>query len=296
MLATQTYPIPRRPLEPATYKTIRVTPVTPSIGAEIEGVDLARPLDDEQWAEVHDAFLRHLAIFFRGQKPLTPEQQMRFGRLFGPLHAHPAAPHVEGHPEVMIIRTHKDSRINNGESWHSDVSCDVEPPLGSILQIRHTPPVGGDTMFSTMYAAYDDLSPAMQEFLGGLIGVHESDHVYRGRYDTDDTGKVFPVAEHPVIRTHPETGRQTIFVNRIFTRRIKGLSQPESEAVLDFLLKHVESPYYQMRFRWQTNDVAVWDNRCSQHIAIWDYWPHERIGHRVTIQGDAPFYRRTPSA
>jgi taurine dioxygenase len=286
-----TFAIPRKKLEEGSYRTIRVTPATPCLGAEVSGVDLAQPLSAEQWTEVHDAFLRHIVLFFRGQKKLSPEEQTRFGRLFGPLHIHPAAPSVPGHPEVMIIRTQKDSKFNNGENWHSDVSCDVEPPLGSILQIRERPQFGGDTMFSNMYAAYDDLSPSMRKFLCTLTAVHESDHLYRGRYTQDDAHKQYPAAEHPLIRTHPETGKQAIFVNRTFTTSIKGLAQLEAEALLQFLFKHVENPYYQVRFRWQDNDVAVWDNRCAQHIAIWDYWPHERLGHRVTVQGDRPFYR-----
>jgi taurine dioxygenase len=290
----QFFPIPRRPIESQCYKTITVKPVAPAIGAEVVGVDLSKPIGDEQWNEIHQAFLRHLVLFFRGQRRLAPDEQIRFGRRFGTLHIHPAAPHVEGFPEVMIIRTQKDSKVNNGEDWHSDVSCDTEPPLGSILQIQLLPQCGGDTCFSNMYAAYDDLSAPMKSFLGGLVAVHESDHVYRGRYadqGVDDTGKTFPVAEHPLIRTHPETGKQCIFVNRIFTTRIKGLQRPESDALLQFLLRHVENPYYQYRFRWQENDVAVWDNRCAQHLAIWDYWPHERTGNRVTIQGDRPFFR-----
>src|SRR5215218_3004945 len=143
------------------YKTIQVTQSTPAIGAEIRGVNLTRPLPDAQWEEVHDAFLRYSAIFFRDQSPMTPEQQIAFGRRFGELHIHPAAPHMEGHPEVFVIHAHKDSKIANGEFWHSDVSCEDEPPLGSILQIHTLPPSGGDTLFASMYAAYDDLSPRM---------------------------------------------------------------------------------------------------------------------------------------
>ncbi|PYV11374.1 MAG: taurine dioxygenase [Acidobacteria bacterium] len=295
MRATQAYPIPRRTLDTRAYRTIEVTPVTPTAGAEVRGVDLSRPLGEEQFAEIQDAFLRHLVLFFRGQRRLTPEEQIRFGHRFGPLHLHPAAPHAEGYPEVMIVRTDRDSKVHNGETWHSDVSCDAEPPLGSILQIHVLPPWGGDTLWANMYAAYDDLSASLKEILAGLVAVHESDHVYRGRYRDqgaeEDTGKVYPCSEHPVVRTHPETGKQAIFVNRIFTTRLKGLEPAESQALLQFLFRHVESPYYQVRFRWQQDDVALWDNRCTQHLAIWDYWPHERQGHRVAIKGDRPFYR-----
>jgi len=273
------------------YQTIQVTPSTPVIGAEIRGADLTRPLPDEQWREVHDAFLRYSVVFFRDQNPMTPEQQIAFGRRFGELHIHPAAPHMPGYPEVFVIHAHKDSQIANGEFWHSDVSCDVEPPLGSILQIHTLPPSGGDTLFAGMYAAYNDLSPRMKAFLEGLSAVHESEHIYRGRYaerGVNDTGKAYPTAVHPIIRTHPETGRQSLFVNRTFTTKIEGLPEEESRAILQFLFQHAESPWYQTRFHWQQNDVAMWDNRCTQHMAIWDYWPNERKGNRVTVKGDRP--------
>ena len=276
------------------YQTIHVTPSTPVIGAEIRGADLTRPLLDEQWREVHDAFLRYSVVFFRNQSPLTPERQIALGRRFGDLHIHPAAPHMEGYPEVFVIHAHKDSKIANGEFWHSDVSCDQEPPLGSILQVHTLPPSGGDTLFASMYAAYNDLSPCMKAFLEGLSAVHESEHIYRGRYaerGVNDAGKVYPTALHPIIRTHPETGKPSLFVNRTFTTRIEGLAEEESRAILQFLFQHAESPWYQTRFQWQKNDVAIWDNRCTQHMAIWDYWPNERKGNRVTIRGDRPVFR-----
>jgi len=274
------------------YRTIDVKPCSPVIGAEIRGVDLTRPVSEEQWSEVHEAFLAHLVIFFRDQTgPMTPEQQVVFGRRFGGLHIHPAAPHLEGHPEVFVIHAHKDSKIANGETWHSDVSCDTEPPLGTILQIHLLPPSGGDTLFSNMYAAYDDLSPRMKSYLDGLCAMHESEHFYRGRYadrGVNDAGKKYPSAVHPVIRTHPETGKKSLFVNRTFTTRIEGVPEDESRAVLQFLYQHAETPWYQTRFTWRLNDVAMWDNRCTQHMAIWDYWPNERKGNRVTVKGDRP--------
>lgn len=293
-MATLPLEAPRGAKSAAQYQTIEVRPCTPVIGAEIHGVDLTRPLSDVQWNEIHEAFLRHLVIFFREQKRMSPEQQIAFGRRFGELHIHPAAPHLDGYPEVFVIHAHKDSKYANGESWHSDVSCDVEPPLGSILQIHVLPPCGGDTLFSSMYAAYDDLSPRMKTFLEGLTAVHESEHFYRGRYadrGVNDAGKVYPKAVHPVIRTHPETGRRCVFVNRTFTTRIEGLPEDESRAILEFLFHHVETPWYQTRFTWRQNDVAMWDNRCAQHMAIWDYWPNERKGHRVTVKGEQPFFR-----
>ena len=230
-------------------------------------------------------------IFFRDQH-LTPDQQKAFGRLFGDLHLHPAAPALlPGHPEILVIHADENSKRVAGEDWHSDVSCDLEPPMGSILYMHELPPVGGDTLFASMYAAYETLSAPMQSLLEPLTAMHEGEHVYRGRYGVNDEGRVFPKAEHPVIRTHPVSGRKALFVNRGFTTRIVGLKKAESAAVLDFLFRHVETPELHCRFRWQPRSVAFWDNRAVQHHAMWDYYPQRRHGHRVTIKGDAPFYR-----
>jgi taurine dioxygenase len=276
----------------AAYRNIQVTKVTPTLGAEIRGVDLAKGLSEREFDEVHRAFLEHQVVFFKDQSPIAPERQIEIGRLFGDLHIHPAAPHLEGHPEIFVIHAHKDSKIANGTGWHSDVSCDLEPPAATMLQLHKLPSSGGDTMFASMYAAYDALSEPMKRFLEGLTALHESEHVYRGRYaerGVDDSGKVYPKAEHPVIRTHPETGRKALYVNSGFTTKINGLTAEESRALLDMLFRHVERPRFMIRFRWSINDVALWDNRCVQHQAIWDYWPEERKGHRVTIKGDRPF-------
>ncbi|MBU6497929.1 MAG: TauD/TfdA family dioxygenase [Rhodospirillales bacterium] len=271
------------------YDTIEVKPMTPRIGAEVFGVDLARPTN-RQLAEIHAAFLEHQVLFFRGQA-LDPDSHKRFGRHFGELHVHPAAPGPEGHPEILPIHADAKSRHVNGEVWHSDVSCDAEPPLGSVLHLTIVPPVGGDTVFASMYAAYDALSERMKAYLDGLTALHDGERFYRGRYEdrgVDDAGKTYPRAIHPVIRTHPETGRKTIFVNRMFTTRIVGLARDESEAILGFLWEHCAKPEYQVRFRWAENSVAFWDNRAVQHQALWDYFPHTRSGLRVTIKGDAP--------
>ena len=276
----------------ASYAHIGLTPLTAAIGAEIAGVDLGH-LTDEQFDEIRQAYLEHQVIFFRDQE-ITPGAQKAFAERFGPLHIHPAAPHLEGDPAIFVIRTDKNSRYTNGERWHTDVSCEAEPPLGSMLHMHILPPVGGDTLFANMYAAHDALSAPMRNFLSGLVAVHESEHVYRGRYadrGVDDTGRQYPRAEHPVIRTHPETGRPGIFVNRTFTTRIRGLPRKESRALLQFLYEHMESPEFQVRFKWSVGAVALWDNRCVQHLALWDYRPHEREGYRVTIGGDRPFYR-----
>lgn len=275
------------------YQTIEVRALTPTIGAEIFGVDLAGPIGNQQYQEIHDALLQHLVIFFRDQK-MTPEQHKDFGRRFGRLHLHPASPHVLAeHPEVLVIKADKNSKRVAGEVWHSDVSCDPEPPMGSILYM-HQPPAngGGDTMFANMYVAYEKLSEPMRNFLSGLTAVHDGEHVYRGRYGFNDAGKAHPQAEHSVIRTHPESGRKALFVNRGFTIRIKEINPDESDALLDMLFDHAETPEFQCRFKWQAGSVAFWDNRCVQHHAMWDYKPLNRLAHRVTICGDRPFYSR----
>ncbi len=276
---------------PRAGRRIRVKPFSPALGGEVRGVDLAGGLDEETFREVHAAFLQYGVLFFREQSEIPPPVQVAIGRMFGALHVHPAAPQMPGFPEVFVIHAHRDSKIANGEFWHSDVSCDEVPPLGTILQIHVLPDVGGDTLFANMYTAYDALSAPMQQMLAGLTALHESEHVYRGRYSdrgVDDQGRLYPSATHPVVRTHPETGRRAIFVNRTFTTRIHELGEAESQAVLAFLFDHCEQIDFQIRFRWEQNDVAFWDNRCVMHHAIWDYWPHERKGRRVTIRGDRP--------
>jgi alpha-ketoglutarate-dependent taurine dioxygenase len=270
---------------------IEIRKLTPHIGAEIHGIDLSRPLDDAGFAAVHGALMDHSVIFFRDQD-ITVDQQKEFGRRFGELHIHPAAPGaLAGHPEILVIHADEKSKRVAGEEWHSDVSCDPEPPMGSVLHITELPPVGGDTLFASMYAAYETLSDEMQRFLCGLTAVHDGEHVYRGRYNYDDRGKSFPRAEHPVIRTHPVTGRRALFVNRGFTTRIVELKRAESDAVLQMLFRHVETPELHCRFRWAPRSIAFWDNRCVQHHAMWDYYPQRRHGNRVTIRGDKPFFR-----
>jgi taurine dioxygenase len=273
------------------YETIEVRPLTPTIGAEIRGVDLSQDVSNQQFDEIHRAFAEHSVVFFKEQRPIPPEQQITFARRFGDLHYHPAAPHLDGHPEIFVIHTHKDSKIANGNNWHTDVSCDETPPLGTMLQLTQLPSNGGDTLFASMYAAYDALSEPMKAFLEPLTARHESEHIYRGRYSdrgVDDRDKVYPSAVHPVIRTHPVTGRKALYVNQAFTTRINGLTRPESKALLAFLCSHAEQARFQVRFKWEVNDMAFWDNRCAQHYAMWDYWPEERKGHRVTIKGERP--------
>ncbi len=273
------------------YTSIQVTPLTPTIGAEIQGVDLSRPLEQQQFEEVKEAFLKHQVIFFRDQE-ITVDEHKAFGRLFGELLIHPAAPGPEEHPEIFVLHTDENSKFAEGNAWHSDMSCQEEPPLGSILHLHQVPSSGGDTLFASMYAAYEALSEPMKVFLSGLTAIHDSERVYRGRYaqqGVDDTGKIYPSAEHPVIRTHPESGRKALFVNSAFTSRIKGLKRPESRSLLRFLYEHIASPDFHCRFKWAPNSIAFWDNRCAQHFATWDYYPEVRHGLRVTVRGDRPY-------
>jgi taurine dioxygenase len=207
------------------YESIEVSLVTPVIGAEVAGVDLRRP-SNRQFEEIHAALLAHQVLFFRDQQ-LDFDSHLAFGRHFGELHIHPGAPGVSGHPEIQPIHADARSTYIVGQTWHSDVSCEPEPPMGSILHLGQVPPVGGDTLFASMYAAYERLSPRMKTYLDGLTAIHDGEVYYRGRYvdrGVDDRGKIYPRASHPVIRTHPETGRKALYVNRTLTTRIEGVS------------------------------------------------------------------------
>ena len=273
------------------YETLSVAPVSPRLGAEVSGVDLARPLGNRQFQELHDALMEHQVLFFRDQAALDLDSHKALGRKFGALPIHPASAAPEGHPEVMPIHADAGSTWIAGERWHSDVSCDAEPPMGSILHLHTVPPVGGDTLFASMYAAYDALSIRMKAYLDGLTATHEGEHVYRGRYrhqGIDDTSRTYPKAVHPVVVRHRVTGRKLLFVNATFTTRINELPREESDAVLAFLYQHAARPDFQVRFRWQPHSVAFWDNRCVQHLALWDYYPQVRSGFRVTVKGERP--------
>lgn len=272
--------------------TIRA--VSPVLGAEVFDVDLAAGIDDATFAIVHQAFLNHGVLFFRDQAPLTAERQTEFARRLGPLHTHPAAPADDDESAIFVIHAHKDSPVANGNGWHTDVSCDAAPPMATMLQIKMLPTGGGgDTLFTSTEAAYAALDDSWRDRLRGLQARHESEHVYRGRYadrGVDDSDAVYPESIHPVVRTHPETGRPGIYVNRSFTTEIIGLEPDESRRLLQRLFAHIERPEFQIRLRWNENDVALWDNRSLQHFAVWDYWPNERKGTRVSIGGDVPIF------
>ncbi len=276
--------------------TLRIEAVSPVIGAEVRGARLDA-LDDAGFAVIEQALAEHQVLFFRDQPALAPSVQVAFARRFGPLHEHPAAPHLEGQPEVFVIHAHRESRVANGNGWHTDVSCDREPPLATMLQLHLLPPSGGDTLFASMFAAFETLSPTLQSYLSTLTATHESEHIYRGRYadrGVEDAGRAYPQAVHPLVRTHPRSRRQALYVNPSFTTRINELSERESRALLDFIYRHQQRAEFQVRFSWTPNAIALWDNRCTQHFALWDYWPEERKGHRVTIAGEAPFFEPGP--
>jgi len=270
-----------------------VKPYAPNLGAIITGVDLANDLSEKELENIKNAFHDYQVLFFQNQSEISPQNHIKLGKFFGDLHIHPAAPKMRGFPEIFEIHTHKDSKISNGaEDFHSDVSCDKEPPLGTMLQLHILPECGGDTMFANMYMAYEALSKPMQNFLSGLRAFHESEHFYKDRYgnnNQDDSNREYPSAIHPIIRTHPVTKKKALYVNKFFTTGIEGLTKQESKIILEYLFAHCEKTEFQIRYKWNKNDMAFWDNRCTLHKAIWDYFPNERKGRRVTIKGNKPY-------
>ena len=273
--------------------SLDIRQLTPTIGAEVLGIDLGADLTQESYAAVRSALLDHQVIFFRDQD-ISIEAHKALGRRFGTLHVHPQG--LKGdmaeHPDVLVIHADAGTKKIAGDRWHSDVSCDPEPPMASILRLHTVPENGGDTLFVSMYAAYDALSAPMKRYLEGLTATHDGAPQYLERAAVDGfdvAGKTFPRASHPVVRTHPETGRKALFVNPVFTQRIDGIPAEESKAVLEFLYRHATEPRFQCRFRWRPHSIAFWDNRCTMHHAMWDYFPGVRSGYRVTIQGDRPF-------
>ena len=274
-------------------------PLSPTIGAEIGGVDLRQPLTPALRDGLYQALLDWKVIFFRDQD-LTLEQHLAFARNFGELEIHPFAPKHPDHPEVLPI-SHDEGDPGSENAWHSDVTWREQPSLGSVLRLREAPPVGGDTLFADMEAAYRGLPKEIRDKVTGLYARHDFEVFKRRMAKRGASAEElaafdaqFPNPEHPVIRTHPDTGRQSIYVNRGFTRQILGLEPQESQALLEILYAQADFPEYQCRFRWRKNSIAFWDNRSCQHYAASDYWPHRRVAERVTVIGDTPFYR--PSA
>ena len=283
------------PLTPVS--SVQITPLGPTIGAEIGGVDLSQPLDDATIGAIRDALMAYKVICFRDQD-ITPEQQLAFGRRFGDVSVHPFVPHLEHLPEIMVLDNHKDNPVFSTDIWHSDETFREVPPMGSILRCVRRPEVGGDTLWADMCAAHDGLSDKMQSFLSGLEAIHDFKN-FRHKFDHLEPMErhrklaemeiELPNPAHPVIRTHPVTGRKALFVNEQFTIGIKGMRADESEALLRFLYTLPRIPEYQFRFHWEENSIVFWDNRPTQHYAANDYYPRRRTMHRVTIKGDRPF-------
>jgi taurine dioxygenase len=270
--------------------TIVERPLAPTIGAEISGVDLRDDLDDATIADIRGALLRWKVIFFRDQD-ITVEQHIAFARRFGELEIHPATPKDQANREVLRI-THGPESRGRENNWHSDVTWREAPSLGSVLRAVEVPDVGGDTLFSDMGAAYDGLSPAMKEWLCTLTASHDIARVFAKRLgkSAEELHEQYPVQHHPVVRTHPETGRRSLYVNTGFTTHIDGLSPKESDWLLSHLYSQAALPEYQCRFRWAPNSIAFWDNRACQHYAASDYFPAVRTMERVTIAGDRPYF------
>jgi taurine dioxygenase len=285
---------------------VEIRTLTPTIGAEISGLDLTR-IDSGAFSAIRQALLDHLVIVFHGQT-LVPEDHLAFGQRFGELESpHPVFPHLPDHPQISVLENRGNKGVYNDE-WHTDVTFRPAPALGSILYARVVPETGGDTLWSNMYAAYETLSEPIKKMIAGLTAVHDICGVgpygrvpnYReivltrpdGQRRLAEIEREFPPVSHPVVRLHPESGRPSLFVNRSFTIRIDGMSKLESAWLLGLLLEHAEQTAFQFRHRWRQDDLVMWDNRCTQHLAMADYAPAHRLMHRITVLGDRPVAAR----
>ena len=276
--------------------TIQVTRVTTAIGALVEGVDLSQELAQPQVDRLAELLAQHQVLFFRDQ-PLTPQQQVRFASRFGTLHVHPIYPVLPELPEILVLDTHKDFLPDN-DNWHTDVTFSETPPMAGILAAKQMPSSGGDTLWSSCSAAYDGLSQPMRGFLDGLTAQHsvaksfpperwQNDPAFKERYER--AVAKHPPVNHPVVRTHPVSGRKGLFVNEGFTTHINELSPGESRALLEYLFCLAGRPEFMVRWSWKVDDLVFWDNRNTQHYAVADYLPDRRIMHRATVNGDKPF-------
>lgn len=271
------------------------TALGPNIGAEVSAVDLSRPLSDTQFEQLYHGLLRHQVLFLRNQV-ITPAQQRALAVRFGDLHIHPVYPHAEGVEEIIVLDTHQDNPPDN-DNWHTDVTFIQTPPAIAILASKLLPESGGDTLWTSGIAAYEALSAPMKQLLSGLQAEHDftksfQEYKYRKTEEEHQRWRQavakHPPVQHPVIRTHPVSGRKALFVNEGFTTRLLGVSEKESEALLGFLFAHATKPEFQVRWRWQPDDIAIWDNRVTQHYANADYYPARRVMHRATVLGDVP--------
>ena len=277
---------------------LEITPRSGHIGAFVSGVDLTQPLDDKTISAIRNALLEHHVIFFRDQ-PITPEQHLQLAACFGEIEEpHPVFGNHENDERLTVIES-KGRPSDAEHHWHTDVTYQEAPSMGSLLMARKLPEVGGDTLFASMYAAFEALSPPMQEFLCGLTATHTFESGWGKTLRMHEGGdervyklnKVFPPMAHPVVRTHPETGRKALYVNEYYTTHINELSGYESDALIRMLNHHAQLADFQIRHTWQVNDIAFWDNRCTQHYASGDYGAAHRVMNRVTIVGDRPYYQ-----
>ncbi|MFE5120919.1 TauD/TfdA dioxygenase family protein [Streptomyces sp. NPDC056669] len=272
------------------YDRFEVVPLGRVIGAEIRGLDLSRPLEPALREELNRALLEWKVLFFRGQH-LTPERQRGFARHWGELETNPL---LAAGTSEDVVRFDKGSGATPTfeNIWHTDVTFRTRPALGAVLQLREVPPVGGDTLWADMAAAYDNLPAEVKDRIDGATAVHDFIPGFARFYGPERLApfqEMFPPVEHPVVRTHPGTGRRMLFVNTSFTTRITGMERAESDRLLSFLCRQAHVPEYQVRFHWQPGDIAFWDNRATQHYAVNDYAPHRRVAERVAIEGDQPF-------
>jgi taurine dioxygenase len=275
---------------------MNINPLGPAIGAVVEGLDLGQPLTEREHAGLRDALLKHHVLFFENQ-PVTPRQQRDLAARFGELHIHPVYPQHPEAAEIIVLDTSNDNPPDN-DNWHTDVTFIENPPLGAILSAQLLPPSGGDTLWASGIAAYEALSAPLRKLLDPLHAEHDFLQSFPAwRFARTPEERVrweaardrHPPVVHPVIRTHPESGRRGLFVNEGFTSRIVELAKPESDALLGFLRAHIARPEFTVRWRWKRHDVAFWDNRLTQHYATADYLPYRRVMHRATILGDKPY-------
>lgn len=281
----------------ADTQDLKVRPLSPAIGARVSEIDLAQPLSAIAVERLAAALVRHHVLFFE-QQSLSPAQLRDLARHFGALHVHPIYPHVDDVPEIIVLDTGGHNLPDN-DNWHTDVTFIQTPPMGAILAARTLPDCGGDTSWASTIAAFEALSAPMQQFLGGLTAEHDFVKSFPlarwGSGDAESEARWHeararnPPVHHPVVRTHPVSGRRGLFVNEGFTTRIDGLTALESDALLRLLFAHVSRPEFTVRWRWKPGDVAFWDNRLTQHYALADYLPARRVMHRATILGDRPY-------
>ena len=273
---------------------MHIQQVAGALGAEISDIDLSQGLSAAHAQDVRAAFLAHQVIFFRNQ-PLSPDAFLAFAEAMGAPVEYPFVKGIAGFPKIIEVKKLETERVNFGGIWHSDTTYLQEPPMGSMLLAREVPPFGGDTLFASQYAAYEALSPEMKRILDPLVGISSSAKADvsktredRLRSDGKDEAPKDYLAHHPVVRTHPETGRKALFVNVAHTAGIEGLTEAESAPLLQFLFAHQVKPEFTCRFVWQPGSLAFWDNRCAQHNPVNDYHGHRRVMHRITLAGDRP--------